>query len=182
MVEGVDYTLDESGRFVLSASFLLKRGTCCSNGCRNCPFPVTGLEVVMDKKFSFGPSLYKIKVDLDELPRGYSGSINHKDENVCVSLCAGNCHNDNGKLTVLVDFEQFGFSVQGGASMWNAVKDLPKEEWYQRLLVYTFTWLGKHGDLSFCLDQVLQNSRAVGYHQGQQDTQAKMREALGLDG
>lgn len=178
----MDYTLDESGRFVLSASFLLKRGTCCSNGCRNCPFPATGLEVVMDTIYNPGPSSCDIKVDLDELPNGYSGSHQHVDENVRVSLCGPVRLSDNGKLTVLVDFRQLGFNVQGGVSMWNTVKDLPKEEWYHRLLAYTFTWLGKHGDLGFCLNQVLQNSRLVGYHQGQQDTQAKMREALGLDG
>ncbi len=44
MIEGVDYTIDEFGRFVFSASYLLKRGRCCQSGCRNCPFPSVELE------------------------------------------------------------------------------------------------------------------------------------------
>lgn len=39
LVEGVDYTIDEkSGLMVLTSLFLLKRGYCCSNGCKNCPY------------------------------------------------------------------------------------------------------------------------------------------------
>lgn len=37
-VEGVDYYF-ENGLMVLTAHFLLKRGYCCGNGCRNCPYP-----------------------------------------------------------------------------------------------------------------------------------------------
>lgn len=36
-VEGVDYYF-ENGLMVLTAHFLLKRGYCCGNGCRNCPY------------------------------------------------------------------------------------------------------------------------------------------------
>ncbi len=28
----------EHGRFVFTAAFLLRRGTCCDNGCRHCPY------------------------------------------------------------------------------------------------------------------------------------------------
>lgn len=28
-----------TGYFVLTAGFLLRRGTCCGNGCRHCPWP-----------------------------------------------------------------------------------------------------------------------------------------------
>jgi len=36
-VEGVDYYF-EKGLMVLTAHFLLKRGYCCENDCRNCPY------------------------------------------------------------------------------------------------------------------------------------------------
>jgi hypothetical protein len=36
-VEGVDYYF-ENGLMVLTARFLLKRGYCCGNGCRHCPY------------------------------------------------------------------------------------------------------------------------------------------------
>ena len=37
-VEGIDYYF-ENGFMVLTAQFLLKRGYCCGNGCRHCPYP-----------------------------------------------------------------------------------------------------------------------------------------------
>jgi hypothetical protein len=39
--EGEDY-LFEDGLMILTAGFLLKRGYCCQNGCRNCPYPKEG--------------------------------------------------------------------------------------------------------------------------------------------
>lgn len=33
-----DFYLDEHGNTVFTASYHLKRGTCCQNGCRHCPF------------------------------------------------------------------------------------------------------------------------------------------------
>ena len=36
-VEGVDYYF-ENGLMVLTAHFLIKRGYCCGNGCRHCPY------------------------------------------------------------------------------------------------------------------------------------------------
>lgn len=36
-VEGVDYYF-ENGLMVLTAHFLLKRGYCCGNSCRHCPY------------------------------------------------------------------------------------------------------------------------------------------------
>ncbi|MBA2378817.1 MAG: hypothetical protein H0V76_04505 [Blastocatellia bacterium] len=38
LVEGVDYYF-EGGLMVLTAAFLRKRGYCCGNGCRHCPYP-----------------------------------------------------------------------------------------------------------------------------------------------
>ncbi len=37
-VEGVDYYF-ENGLMVLTAHFLKKRGYCCNNDCRHCPYP-----------------------------------------------------------------------------------------------------------------------------------------------
>jgi hypothetical protein len=37
-VEGVDYYF-ENGFMVLTEYFLRKRGYCCNNGCRHCPYP-----------------------------------------------------------------------------------------------------------------------------------------------
>jgi hypothetical protein len=36
-VEGIDYYF-ENGLMVLTAHFLEKRGYCCGNGCRHCPY------------------------------------------------------------------------------------------------------------------------------------------------
>jgi len=37
VVEGRDYYF-ENGLMVLTEYFLLKRGYCCENGCRHCPY------------------------------------------------------------------------------------------------------------------------------------------------
>lgn len=36
--EGEDYYLNEQGLLVFTAKYLLKRGYCCQNGCRHCPY------------------------------------------------------------------------------------------------------------------------------------------------
>lgn len=37
--ESEDYSLDpESGLWVFSSAYLMKRGYCCGLGCRNCPY------------------------------------------------------------------------------------------------------------------------------------------------
>jgi hypothetical protein len=33
-----DYYQDEDGNTVFTAAYHLKRGTCCQNGCRHCPY------------------------------------------------------------------------------------------------------------------------------------------------
>lgn len=38
LIEGIDYYLDESGLLAFTEKYLLKRGTCCGNGCRHCPY------------------------------------------------------------------------------------------------------------------------------------------------
>lgn len=40
LVEGVDYYI-EGGLFVFTGNFLLKRGYCCENDCRHCPYSDT---------------------------------------------------------------------------------------------------------------------------------------------
>ncbi|MBI1223867.1 MAG: hypothetical protein GC192_01405 [Bacteroidetes bacterium] len=37
LVEGIDFTI-ENGLYVFTAYYLKKRGYCCENGCRNCPY------------------------------------------------------------------------------------------------------------------------------------------------
>jgi hypothetical protein len=37
LVEGEDYTV-EGGLLVFTAAYHLKRGYCCGNGCRHCPY------------------------------------------------------------------------------------------------------------------------------------------------
>jgi len=41
LVEGVDYYM-ENGLWVFTAVFHLKRGYCCKNGCRHCPYGEKG--------------------------------------------------------------------------------------------------------------------------------------------
>jgi len=37
-IEGVDYILNKDGYRVMTEFYLVKRGYCCSNGCKNCPY------------------------------------------------------------------------------------------------------------------------------------------------
>jgi hypothetical protein len=36
--EGADYYYNPDGFFVLTREYLLARGYCCGNGCKNCPY------------------------------------------------------------------------------------------------------------------------------------------------
>ncbi|MBX9449908.1 MAG: hypothetical protein KL787_09425 [Taibaiella sp.] len=38
MIEGEDFYFNEDGYMVLTAQYHLRRGHCCGNGCRHCPF------------------------------------------------------------------------------------------------------------------------------------------------
>ncbi len=38
LVAGEDFYFNEDGFMVLTASYHLKRGVCCGNGCKHCPF------------------------------------------------------------------------------------------------------------------------------------------------
>lgn len=37
--EEIDFYYNEAGLFVFTANYLLKRGFCCHNGCKHCPYP-----------------------------------------------------------------------------------------------------------------------------------------------
>jgi len=42
LIEGTDFYL-ERGLMILTEDFLARRGYCCENGCRHCPYSKTNL-------------------------------------------------------------------------------------------------------------------------------------------
>jgi hypothetical protein len=38
MVEGIDFYFNEAGLMVFTAAYHLKRGYCCKNKCKHCPW------------------------------------------------------------------------------------------------------------------------------------------------
>lgn len=38
MQEGVDYYIDLNGNLVFTEAYHIKRGYCCENGCKHCPY------------------------------------------------------------------------------------------------------------------------------------------------
>jgi len=36
--KGIDYHIDDNGRYIFTAHYLKNRGYCCKNGCRHCPY------------------------------------------------------------------------------------------------------------------------------------------------
>ena len=38
LIEGEHFTYNEQGYMVLTAKYHLENGTCCGNGCLNCPY------------------------------------------------------------------------------------------------------------------------------------------------
>jgi hypothetical protein len=38
LIQGEDFYYNEQGYVVLTEKYHLKRGSCCGNGCRHCPF------------------------------------------------------------------------------------------------------------------------------------------------
>lgn len=49
LIEGEDYYYNEQGYIVLTEQFHLKKGYCCGNGCKHCPY---GFEAVPEPKRS----------------------------------------------------------------------------------------------------------------------------------
>lgn len=37
-IEGEDYSVNEDGLVVFTGHYLIQRGYCCGNGCKNCPY------------------------------------------------------------------------------------------------------------------------------------------------
>ena len=48
LLEGVDYYI-ENGLYVFTAHYLEKRGYCCKNACRHCPY---GFEKLLQQDFN----------------------------------------------------------------------------------------------------------------------------------
>ena len=44
LIEGEDYYINNEGNLVFTSSYLLKRNTCCGNGCYNCPYSYKNVE------------------------------------------------------------------------------------------------------------------------------------------
>jgi hypothetical protein len=40
-VEDIDYYINDKGNFVFTAWHHLRRGCCCENGCKHCPYGFT---------------------------------------------------------------------------------------------------------------------------------------------
>ena len=38
LVEGIHYIINEDGRVVFTALYLIQQQKCCGNGCTNCPY------------------------------------------------------------------------------------------------------------------------------------------------
>jgi hypothetical protein len=38
VTEGEDFYINDKGQFVMTEAYHLKRGFCCENGCRHCPY------------------------------------------------------------------------------------------------------------------------------------------------
>jgi hypothetical protein len=38
LIENEDFYLDEESNMVFTSKYLLKKGECCGNGCRHCPY------------------------------------------------------------------------------------------------------------------------------------------------
>lgn len=57
LTEGIDYYFNEEGYLVFTAHYLLERGYCCGNGCRNCPYdylnvPEPGRAELIEKRIA----------------------------------------------------------------------------------------------------------------------------------
>jgi hypothetical protein len=38
LIEGIHYNYNDQGFMVLTAQYHIENGTCCGNGCMNCPY------------------------------------------------------------------------------------------------------------------------------------------------
>ncbi len=54
LIEGVDYYMNESGLLVFTELYLSKRGYCCKNRCKHCPYGIHEADLKSDKKEATG--------------------------------------------------------------------------------------------------------------------------------
>lgn len=38
LIKGIDYNINESGNWIFTKWYLLRKGPCCGRGCQNCPY------------------------------------------------------------------------------------------------------------------------------------------------
>lgn len=134
----------------------------------------------MNRNFIIPLREHEVKVDVDELPHGHSGSLKYKTDDCEVVLCRGNTISDD-RQTVFVTFPKMHFRVQGGKSLWFAMKDEPEEKWHDIALAYTIGWLSAHGTLVQEMAAMFQKAVDAGIYEGKQLARKQMREALDLD-
>lgn len=72
--EGEDYYFNEEGLMVLTATFHLKKGFCCGNGCRHCPYEY--INVAEPKRTELIKASLKLPKERDRL----SGESNDRSE------------------------------------------------------------------------------------------------------
>ena len=65
LVLGEDYYYNEEGYVVLTAKYHLKKGSCCGNGCRHCPYqyinvPEPRREELLKNQIATDPNASKI--------------------------------------------------------------------------------------------------------------------------
>ncbi len=44
LIKDIDFYVDENGYSVFTEQYHLKRGYCCNNGCRHCPYETKDIE------------------------------------------------------------------------------------------------------------------------------------------
>ena len=114
-----------------------------------------------------------VKVDPEEIPRGYSSELYFRDE-----LCSINMGFGDGLLVVNVHFVSLGLDVDGGAKMIAAIKksDNPSKA----ALEYTFDYLIKTGGVVGLLNDIKAESYKTGFVQGQEKKRNEILRALGI--
>lgn len=64
---GTDYYFDEDGYIVLTEKYHLKRGHCCGNGCRHCPYDYENVpDQARSRILSLKQNAGKIKIEYEE--------------------------------------------------------------------------------------------------------------------
>ena len=77
-----DFYLDENGRTVFTAAFHLKRGYCCRNGCRHCPYDV-GQQTASPNSAAFLRSLLQLRTPTSESPAARNSALTSSSARIC---------------------------------------------------------------------------------------------------